>query len=249
MGEIVVFAGPTISEDAPEIADCDLLFVPPAAQGDIYAVTRHKPWGIVLIDGHFDWVPAPWHREILWAISLGIHVFGAASIGALRAADLDGHGMIGVGAIYDGFATGRLTDDDEVAVLHGPRELDYPPLSEAMVNIRASLEAAAEAGVLPLAAAEALTAQAKALPYRARTAEAVFAAADEMLPDPEPLRSWWATSAIDQKRSDAVLALREAHHRRARAEPPPPPALVFQPTDTWATLVADVEDGPRDIHL
>ena len=37
------------------------------------------------------------------------------------------------------FATAVLEDDDEVAVLHGPEELGYPPLTEAMVNIRATL--------------------------------------------------------------------------------------------------------------
>ena len=41
------------------------------------------------------------------------------------------------------FRDGVLQDDDEVAVLHGPEELGYPPLTEAMVNIRATLREAA----------------------------------------------------------------------------------------------------------
>ena len=40
------------------------------------------------------------------------------------------------------FRDGILTDDDEVAVLHGPEELGYPAVTEAMVNIRATLAAA-----------------------------------------------------------------------------------------------------------
>jgi len=55
----------------------------------------------------------------------GIHVFGAASIGALRAAELDVFGMRGIGDIYEAFRDGLLEDDDEVAVLHGPEELGY----------------------------------------------------------------------------------------------------------------------------
>ena len=53
----------------------------------------------------------------------GIHVYGAASIGALRAAELDAFGMRGIGRIYEDFREGVLEDDDEVAVLHGPEEL------------------------------------------------------------------------------------------------------------------------------
>ena len=38
----------------------------------------------------------------------GIHVFGAASIGALRAAELDAFGMRGIGRIYEDFRDGVL---------------------------------------------------------------------------------------------------------------------------------------------
>jgi len=41
---------------------------------------------IGVIDGYLRWATV-WHKEILWAMAEGIHVFGAASIGALRAAD------------------------------------------------------------------------------------------------------------------------------------------------------------------
>ncbi len=38
--------------------------------------------------------------------------------------------------MYRQFHTGRLTDDDEVALLHGPAEIDYVQITEAMVNVR-----------------------------------------------------------------------------------------------------------------
>ena len=43
---------------------------------------------IGIIDGYFERVPSVWHKEILWAMAEGIHVFGSASMGALRAAEL-----------------------------------------------------------------------------------------------------------------------------------------------------------------
>ena len=54
-------------------------------------------------------------------------------------------------------------DDDEVAVLHGPREQGFRALSEAMVNVRATLAAATDAGVIAPATRDALAGVAKRL--------------------------------------------------------------------------------------
>ena len=70
---------------------------------------------IGIIDGYFENIPSVWHKEILWAMSQGIHVFGSASMGALRAAELAPFGMEGVGAIFEAYRDGWLEDDDEVA--------------------------------------------------------------------------------------------------------------------------------------
>jgi len=51
--------------------------------------------------GYFEIVPTVWHKEILWAMDRGIHVYGGASIGALRAAELADFGMTGIGQIYE----------------------------------------------------------------------------------------------------------------------------------------------------
>src|SRR5260221_163993 len=86
-----------------------------------------------------------------------VRCIGSASIGALRAFELARFGMRGIGGVYEDFRDGVLQDDDEVAVLHGPAELGYPPVTEAMVNIRATLAAAARDGVLKPELAAALT--------------------------------------------------------------------------------------------
>ena len=79
---------------------------------------------------------------------MGIAVFGASSMGALRAAELHEFGMVGVGQIFEMFRDGVLEDDDEVALQHGPEELNYLPVSEPLVNIRATLKHAFEEGVI-----------------------------------------------------------------------------------------------------
>src|SRR4030095_14461617 len=132
---IVVFAGPSIKR--ADTAAPGVEFLPPAAEGDMYRAAWQGPRAIGLIDGYFEAQPAVWHKEILWAMSEGIHVFGAASMGALRAAELWSFGMIGVGAIFRAYRRGIINDDAEVAVLHGPAELGYPSVSEGLVNVRA----------------------------------------------------------------------------------------------------------------
>ncbi|MEF1228980.1 TfuA-like protein, partial [Vibrio fortis] len=136
---IIVFAGPTLSVaniKSLVSADCR----PPAKQGDIYLATHDQPNVIVLIDGYFESVPAVWHKEILYALSLGIKVYGCSSMGALRASELTNYGMEGSGSVFEDYINGVLEDDDEVALVHGPSELAYPHISTPMVNIRATLE-------------------------------------------------------------------------------------------------------------
>src|SRR5262249_44516336 len=114
---LVVFTGPTLSA-AEASAELEALYLPPVAQGDVYRAALQGPRAIGIIDGTFERDPAVWHKEILWAMERGIRVFGSASMGALRAAELASFGMEGVGAIFAAYRDGVLEDDDEVAVAH-----------------------------------------------------------------------------------------------------------------------------------
>src|SRR5262249_34690040 len=73
---VFVFTGPTLPvEEGRTILD-DAVYLPPASQGDVYRAARERPWGIAIVDGYFGRVPAVWHKEILWALAQGVHVFG-----------------------------------------------------------------------------------------------------------------------------------------------------------------------------
>jgi hypothetical protein len=97
-------------------------------------------------------------RVLVWSVTMrsehGIAVFGAVSIGALRAAELDDFGMPGIGWIYEWFRDGVLQEDDEVAVLHGPPELDFMPLTGAVANVRATIADAMLRGAITRDCAE-----------------------------------------------------------------------------------------------
>lgn len=145
---IFIFAGPTIDRPNVTRALPTANVCAPARAGDIYRACQQQASAIGLIDGFFEGVPSVWHKEILWALDQGIPVFGASSMGALRAAELHVFGMTGIGRIFEAYRDGVFEDDDEVALRHGPQELGYVALSEPMVNIRASLDSAVAAGVV-----------------------------------------------------------------------------------------------------
>ena len=165
---IMVFAGPSLSgHDWSE--EPGLIHLPPARAGDVYRAVRRGANAIGLIDGVFELCPAVRHKEILWALSQGVHMYGAASIGALRAAECERYGMRGVGDVFAQYAAGDLVDDDEVALTHAPAAVDYQPLSEAMVNIRATLRAARADSVVDDGLCDALLDTAKKAYFKRRT--------------------------------------------------------------------------------
>jgi hypothetical protein len=238
MMRAVIFAGPSLPP-RQRPADGPFEWQPPVRQGELYRVALRRPAVIGVIDGYFETTPTVWHKEILWAMAQGIHVFGAASTGGLRAAELDAFGMRGIGQVYKDFRDGVLTDDDEVAVLHGPAEVGYPAVTEAMVNIRATIAAAARDDIIMRALADRLTAIAKSLFYKERTWPAVLDAAvasgDDMAAL-TPFEAWLPGGRIDQKRRDAVAMLEAivAHF----ASGVPPLKVDYQLADTAAWQAA-----------
>jgi hypothetical protein len=237
-----VFVGPTLPAAAlPAIPG--LVALPPVAQGDLYRAAQRRPRAIGIVDGYFEGVPAVWHKEILWAMAQGIHVFGSASMGALRAAELCDFGMQGVGRIFEAYRTGTLSpyagpfeDDDEVAVIHGPREAGYVALSEAMVNIRATLAQAEAEGVIEAVSRDALAALAKGLFYHERSYDRLLPLATAAaLPAPQiaAVRAWLPGGRIDQKRLDAEAMLAAMAALLASDTPARQVDYVLEWTEMW----------------
>lgn len=201
--DIVVFLGPSVDR-AQARARLDACYLPPVSQGDILSVAQTKPRAIAIIDGYFQLVPAVWHKEILHALDLGIPVLGAASMGALRAAELDAFGMVGVGQIYRWYRSGFLDADDEVAVIHSPQAIGHKPLSEAMVNIRATLDLAVRTGGLSMDSALMLLESCAQTPYWDRSFDRLADDARRLdLPSAE-IDAVVTAVRVDQKRLDAL---------------------------------------------
>jgi hypothetical protein len=157
-------------------------------------------------------------------------------MGALRAAELAPFGMVGMGQVFEAYLSGVLEDDDEVAIIHGPAELGYPPLSEAMVDIRATLAAAQAAGVVSSSLARLTADYAKALHYPHRSIAAALDRLSDIRAVAEEiarLRAWIADNFVSVKHSDAVALLTYLAAQRDRGFTAPEVSYRFEQTEVW----------------
>jgi hypothetical protein len=162
----VIFAGPSIHGlDLSPFGSFE--FQAPAAAGDILKAARRGAGAIGLIDGVYDNTPSVWHKEVLYALTNGVSVYGAASMGALRAAECAAFGMIGIGSIFEDYASGARTSDADVALSHAPAELGFRPITLALVDAEATIEAMAAEH--PQAGCSALQLSARAIHFSRRT--------------------------------------------------------------------------------
>ena len=229
--------------------ELDAVYFPPAAEGDVYRAALRHSRVIGIIDGYFQDVPSVRLKEILWAMNRGIHVFGCSSIGALRATELEAFGMEGVGRVFEFFRDGILEDDDEVAVAHGPADLGYPSLSEAMVNIRQTLQKAEREQVITAEMRTALEQEAKQLFYPERSYSALLRRASEVgLPEAElaRLRDWLPHGQVNQKREDAVAMLHLIGRRLAEGLAPKRVSFSFEHTAMWEAVLQNDRDLRTD---
>jgi hypothetical protein len=231
MTATIVFVGPTLIADEVRARGPELIVAPPVAVGDVLGLARTRRIArIAIIDGYFERMAAVWHKEILIALERGIAVWGAASMGALRAAELAPFGMIGVGGIYRDFARGVLVADDEVAVAHLPADYNFCPTSDALVNLRHGI---ARAPMLSDRTRRALIELARARFYRERSWERLIADARAAGLPRRQLDALAAWPKPDRKADDARLLL-----RRLARERPVRPAKLRVPR-TWALAQLD----------
>ena len=247
MSTTCVFLGPSLSWDEARKVLPHARMLPPAKAGDVYLAVKSGAKVIAIIDGFFEQVPAVWHKEVLYALSVGVHVFGAASMGALRAAELHPFGMIGVGRIFEAYRDGVCEDDDEVVVVHTSQESGFEVLSEAMVNVRDGLAQALARGLISQGTHDTILREMKARNYAQRSWLLVPEIANnEHVPGAEvdALLAFVKRERPNLKRLDALELLAEV--RRFTEVPPPPfePEFEFEATVFWDQLVAGVRTAP-----
>ncbi|GBC74664.1 hypothetical protein HRbin05_00709 [archaeon HR05] len=204
---IIIFLGPSLSMDKAKSILLDAEYRPPARKGDLLKVDSNTIIG--LIDGVFlqDYPPTP--IEVYTAIARGAKVFGAASIGALRAVELERLGMKGIGTIFRLYRQGRIEGDDEVAVTFNSN--DYSLHSEALIDIRYTLYHAYKAGVISNDTRRRLVSIAKWIYFPYRTYDAIISKAREKgisSRELSALESYIQSNKRSLKEEDSIKLLR-----------------------------------------
>jgi hypothetical protein len=221
MLKIIVFLGPSLDhESAEKILPAE--YRPPAKRGDLITAARDGAAIIGLIDGVFHQESAVAHREILAALKAGVRVIGSSSMGALRAAEMDTLGMVGIGEIYRMYKSGELVSDDEVALVFDP--ISGMSLSEPLINIRFTLKQALRDGTIDTAAHDILLASARSLFYPKRTYRAIVSGAGSTVDTAtrERFLAWTDTNSCDQKRADAIATLEYIRDVAGKMDPGSP---------------------------
>jgi TfuA protein len=207
----VIFTGPSLSWSEVTTVDQRIRCCRPAVRGDISNAAKAGIKIIGLIDGVFFNRAAVSHREIIDAIKSGVTVVGGSSMGALRASELDGFGMIGVGKIYSCFKEGIIEADDEVAVAYNP--ITYEPVSDPLVNIRVALRSLLNASIVNSATSNALLNLAKSFFYLERTLQLVLKTAELRglidNSDRNKIQTFLESHDYNLKKQDAKLVVQE----------------------------------------
>ncbi len=195
----VVFLGPSCPiAEARDLVDAE--FRPPCRRGDFGTLGAGSV--VALIDGVFHQAEAVSPREIFDAIARGVTVFGAASMGALRALEVPG--MHGLGRVFEMYRLGLVDGDDEVAVAFDPERMC--PLTVPLVNVRWAVERLARAGSIDASDAAAILRSATELHYTERRYRDILAGAG-FGTGVRAAELRHLLSAHDLKRADARLLL------------------------------------------
>ncbi len=203
---VVVFTGPSLHPDEARTV-IDAAFLPPVKRGDLEAVLSMEPKAVAIIDGEFYQNLAVSPKEILPLLDGGVQVYGASSMGALRAVELCKFGMIGFGSVFRLFRSGCLDADDEVALAYCP--WTYRPMSEPLVNTRYALRAAVRKRILIRAEAAEIISRLKTVYFPERTRELVLRHARAVVGIERAgrLADFLAAEAPNVKRRDAIGVL------------------------------------------
>lgn len=151
MIKIIIYTGLSLPfDEAKEILDSsegvEVIYKRPIKRGDLSIALKENPNIIGIIDGVFHQNSAVGHKEILNVIKNGVKVYGASSMGALRASELDTLGMTGIGYVYNQYASGEVDSDDDVAVMLDSETLEA--LSEPLINMKYVFTNAVDEGII-----------------------------------------------------------------------------------------------------
>jgi hypothetical protein len=218
MARPVIFLGPSLSHEKARkiLPDADLR--PPAKKGDLLRLAATPDVSMVgLVDGVFlqDYPPTP--IEVYQLVRRdGVLLAGAASLGALRAVELEKFGMVGIGRVFELYKSGRIDADDEVAVTFA--DGDFHLQSEAMVDIRYNLFLARKKGVIGERTKKALAKVAKSTYFPHRNYQDIIEQTKRKHPDLADIDAFSGYIAANRKSLKEMDAVKLIEFFKARID-------------------------------
>lgn len=228
--DTIISLGPSLPLDQAKILYPDGAYHAPLQSGQLTQLLRLQPKQIAIIDGQFEQTASVWHKEILWALSQGIPVYGASSMGALRAAEMWQLGMIPIGQIAQDYIENQVQDDDEVALTY---DTSYHSNTLTPMDLKASLGSLVSQHKLELKRAQDIFTQLKGLPYFNRTLTHLNLSSTEQ----HLLSQHW----VNQKQADAKLLLSGLKNKTLAQDFKAPPMI---PSVYWSQLYHEVWHAP-----
>lgn len=225
----LVFAGGSISRrDVPP--DEDLVWAGPAEQGDMVAAVLEGFENILVIDGYFYTKFPCTTLEVMLALENGVNVFGASSIGALRAVELDAWGMVGMGRVYEYLKKQEIKPYHVVAQTYD--EADRP-LTTPLIQIVYFLVCASSDGIVTREEHESLRNAADEIHFTFLSFESFFRSAGSSGAVPPQkvtaLRDYYASKGVahfDIKKQDALKLLESFRSAVAERDPASLPQVI-----------------------
>ena len=166
-----VFLGPSLPKEEATLI-LNATYYPPIKRGDLEIIKREGFRRAVIIDGIFFSNRSVSLTEIRDAIKDGIEMWGASSMGALRAVEAESLGMRGVGQVFEAYRSGKITDDDEVALVFV--EHNGMPVSEPLINLREALYLVKSKNIITAPEFQTALARLKKIHYSERTLDIAF---------------------------------------------------------------------------
>jgi len=211
--KIIIYLGPSLSVDEAKKLlhsnnNREVTYAPPIKRGDIPKAISQNYQVIGIIDGIFFRESAVSPREIMEVLKSNIKVYGASSMGALRASELDRYGMVGIGKIYNWYRDGTLNSDDEVALSFDSEE--FIPISEPLVNIRETMKKALSENIINQEEYKTIFESAKKLYFPERRWKNIIQISEKKIgKDLSYFSDFVKTKKVDVKKEDAILLLKE----------------------------------------
>ncbi|MFF0598905.1 TfuA-like protein [Streptomyces antibioticus] len=259
-----VYAGPSLNAEAVRLLLPGAVVHPPVRHGDLMASPAGAGDRVVVLDGQFFQSASVRHKEICEVIARGAAVYGAASMGALRAAELGPYGMTGSGVVHRLYAGGLIERDDEVALVHTDADAGSVPLTVALVSVRVALRRLVRRRAITPGDETRLLTAAERLPFTARTWRGLLhhadgvsrAAADTVRETAEGPQRTWDVKCQDAHNLLTRLARSRTYPATARAGVPTTAHMenwrrLADPADRTLVTAAQLyaADYPRLHHL